>query len=122
MATRGDIGYKDEYDRKFLKVYRQAMLFLPVPFAQRKINQYTVTMEIMFEERPESLLAIFNTALYNEKPANVLSSLLQFIPFGLTFTPNNRSTLALTASLVCGTRSHETMETLCCPTNGTSSA
>lgn len=63
--------YKDEYERKYLKVYKQAMLFLPIPFAQRKINQYTITMELMFEERPESLLAIFNTALYNEKPANV---------------------------------------------------
>jgi hypothetical protein len=74
MSVRGDIGYKNELDRKYLKVYRLAMLFLPIPFAQRKINQYTVTMELMFDERPETLLAIFNTALYNEKPANIYLS------------------------------------------------
>lgn len=74
MSVRGDIGYKNEFERKYLKVYRLAMVFLPIPFAQRKINQYTVTMELMFDERPETLLALFNTALYNEKPANIYLS------------------------------------------------
>jgi len=51
------------------------MLFLPIPFAQSKINQYTVTMVLMIDQRPQGLLALFNTALYNEKPANVRLSL-----------------------------------------------
>jgi len=74
MTTRGDIGYKDELDLKYLKVYSLSMLFLPIPFAQSKINQYTVTMVLMIDQRPQGLLALFNTALYNEKPANIYLS------------------------------------------------
>jgi len=39
----------------------------------KNFNQYTVSMEMMLDELPQAptLTAIFNTGMYNEKPANI---------------------------------------------------
>lgn len=32
MTTRGDCTYKSEFEKKYLKVYRLGLLFLPLPY------------------------------------------------------------------------------------------
>jgi len=78
VQCRGDIAYKPLFEKKFLKVFKTAMLFIPIPFSPadgigKNFNQYTVSMELMLDEFPQApaLTAIFNTAMYNEKPANI---------------------------------------------------
>jgi len=68
MTTRGDLTYKSEFERKYLKVYRLGLLFLPLPFSEpnKRTNQYTVTMEVMFDELPQKRAALFQTAQFNE--------------------------------------------------------
>jgi len=58
MTSRGDIAYQFDGENHFLKVYKSALLFLPLPFGPngggKKINQYTVTMEIqLIDPRPQ---------------------------------------------------------------------
>ena len=36
VACRGDITYKPLFEKKFLKVYKQALLFIPIPFPASK--------------------------------------------------------------------------------------
>eukprot|EP01087_Luapelamoeba_hula_P004848 TRINITY_DN1482_c0_g1_i1.p1 TRINITY_DN1482_c0_g1~~TRINITY_DN1482_c0_g1_i1.p1 ORF type:complete len:4317 (-),score=602.49 TRINITY_DN1482_c0_g1_i1:51-13001(-) len=80
MTCRGDIAYKSEYGTaQYLKVYKQSVLFLPIPFVPpadhigKRFNQYTVTMQVMLDELPAqpAMTALFSTGVYNEKPADV---------------------------------------------------
>ncbi len=50
------------------------IIITPYTGIGKKLNQYSVTLEVMFDEMPENLLALFNTALYNEKLSNVRTS------------------------------------------------
>lgn len=56
MTTRGDLAYQSEGDASYLKVYKGSMLFLPLQFSPngsgKKLNQYTVTMEIQLRLLP----------------------------------------------------------------------
>lgn len=35
MTTRGDMAYKSEFDKKYLKVYRLGLIFLPLPYPNK---------------------------------------------------------------------------------------
>jgi hypothetical protein len=60
-----------------LRVYKLGMLFLPIPFSPdpstkwKKLNQYTITLEMMLDQLPPHRMAFIQTALYNEKLADV---------------------------------------------------
>jgi len=73
MTTRGDMAYKSEFDKKYLKVYRLGLMFLPLPLStpNQRVNQYTVTMEVKFDELPQKKAALFQTAQFNEDPAEI---------------------------------------------------
>jgi len=72
MTTRGDMAYKSEFEKKFLKVYKLGVIFLSLPFTlTQRVNQYTITMEIKITELPQHKLALFQTAQYNEDLAEI---------------------------------------------------
>jgi len=73
MTTRGDMAYKSEFEKKYLKIYRLGLIFLPLPLSQpnKRINQYTVSLEVMFDELPQKKAALFQTAQFNEDAAEV---------------------------------------------------
>ena len=65
MTTRGDLAYQSEGDASYLKVYKGSMLFLPLQFSPngsgKKLNQYTVTMEIqLLEPAPSAAASSFS--------------------------------------------------------------
>lgn len=67
MTTRGDLAYQSEGDASYLKVYKGSMLFLPLQFSPngsgKKLNQYTVTMEIQLLEPAPSAAASSSSAV-----------------------------------------------------------
>jgi len=76
MTTRGNTDYKsDQFDKYYLKIFPEAMIFLPLPFTSKAvgkhINIYTVTMEIMLDALPVKNQGLFNTAVFNEELAKV---------------------------------------------------
>lgn len=91
IATRGDIAYRpdESANKQFLKVFAPCVLFLEVPFGGNcggtRLNQYTVTMEVMFEEFPQpgEQAALFSTAKHNER----------FVPRSLAVVRNATSLL-----------------------------
>ena len=79
MQARGDFSYQGGGSgdpETFVKVYAPGVFFLPTPVPRNgggsKINQYSVTMEVMLDELPAvpgACAALFSTARFNETPS-----------------------------------------------------
>jgi len=63
MGTRGDYAFKPADGRKFVKVFPNSELLLPVQFSKNAggeaLNQYTITMECKLDALPSQRQALF---------------------------------------------------------------
>lgn len=86
VSTRGDVLYKeDQVFGKYLSICPMSLIFLAVPSALtvggsggmcggRRLNQYTVVMEVMFESLPIAaiLYPLFSSSAFAETEVFIL--------------------------------------------------